>query len=172
MVCYLTADEEQHGVNAFACLGGMLTGALTHREELLAPAVAQQVFLPGGYLAPLLKDGNFDDGGLGSCDLLLVDQGQGLETMLLWRDGQEETLSATPHTRLMVQRTIHIAAVVIAELFLLYQELEQAAAASSAAAPPNAKTVWDEADSTLSWLDTNLTRVRSILNVLGEFFDL
>lgn len=172
VVCYLTADEHNHGVNAFACLGGMLTGAWTHRQELLASPLAQQALVPGGYLAPLLKDGNFDDAGLGRCDLLFFDEGHGLETMLLWRDGQEASLGATPHTRFMVQRTMHIAAVVIAELFLLYQELERAPATpASSTAPPKAKTIWDEADSTLSWLDTNLTRVGNILNVLGEFFD-
>lgn len=150
----------------------MLTGAWTHRQELLASPLALQGLVPGGYLAPLLKDGNFDDAGLGRCYLRPFNGGQGVETKLVWRDGQKAPLGATPHTRFLVQRTIHIAALVIAELLLLYQALERGPAGpSTAKASTDAKSVWDEAHSTLAWLDTNLTRVGSILNVLGEIFD-
>lgn len=172
VVCYLTADEVKYGVNAYAYLGGMLTGAWTHRHELMASPLAQQGFVPGGYLARLLNDGDFDDAGLGHCYLRLLDGERGLETVLVWCDGQKAAIGTTPHTRFMVQRTIHIAAVVLAELLLLHQVLEQGSTAPSAATtPPEAKTVWDEADSTLSWLDTNLARVGNILKTLGELFD-
>jgi hypothetical protein len=165
VVAYLVAASNHPGINACARLGGMMTGLLEQRQLILASAPAQAALQSSTCLRPLMEHDVVDDSGLGQCSLSFLNNDAGeLETLLAWSDYQPAVLDATPHTRFLVQRTFHIALELISEVLLLQDVL-------AANHVPQAQSIWDETDSALEWIDTNIARAGRILGILADIFN-
>jgi hypothetical protein len=166
IVAYLVAAFDGPGLNAFAALGGIMNALLKQRQLIMASGPAQAALQAGEWLLPLTESETVNDAGLGYCSLKTFDGGDGeQESLLLWSDGQPANLSPSPHTRVLVQRTFHIALELVSEVLMLQQVL-------AANHVPQAPSIWDQTDSALDWLDTNLTRAGRILSMLAEILDL